>query len=177
MGNLGTGYRDGDDFERTSFDIIRPGRYMAQIVDSDVSPNKTNTGYYAKFEFELLDNGAENRKIWEYVNFEHEKPSVKAQGQNAMKVIQKLCRLPIFDDTTLAHNTPFYVEVKVEPAKDGYEASNKIDFNKMKANIQNSGPSSGASGGVAASGNSPSAQGSNASSPQQPGQGGMPWAN
>ena len=171
----------GDDFQPTSFDPIRPGRYLAQIVDSDVQPNKKGTGAYVKLEIDILDGGAEGRKIWEYCNFAHEKESVAVQGQNALKVIQKLCKLSSFDDSTQAHNIPFYVEVKINPAKDGFDASNGIDFRKMQkqlegdnAQTQSAGPSlfQPAEAPVAGPPSEPSA----APSAPTPGTRGMPWA-
>jgi len=174
MAQFGQDFAAGaDTFTATAFDPVRPGTYLAQITDSDVQPNKAGTGAYVKLEINLLDNGAEGRKIFEYVNFAHEKESVASQGQNALKVLQKLLKLSTFDDSSLAHDKPFYAEVKINPAANGYDASNGIDFRKMQKQLEGGSTPSAASPAEAQAPAEPPAA---VVAPSAAGQGGMPWA-
>jgi hypothetical protein len=176
MARFGQSFAGNSEFEKTSFDPIKPGRYLAQIIDSDVQPNKKGTGAYVKLDIEILDGGAEGRRVFEYVNFDHEKESVASQGQNALKTMARLCQIADLADSTQMHNIPFYCELKVTPASGDFEAGNGVDFRKMQKQLEDGAqsPQQATPGAPPA----PSAAGEVPASPAPAaGQGGMPWAN
>ena len=155
------------------FTPVHPGKYYMQIVDSDVQPNSKGTGSWVKFEIDLIEPNA-GRKIWQRINFEHTTPAVQNRGQRELKVIQQIFNLQEFTDSNLVHDKPFYAYVRIEKGKDGYEDSNKIDFDKTAKELLAPTQTGAAAPVTAAPDTSPDA-GAAPSSETQPGSGPPPW--
>jgi len=60
MANL-TGFDANEVEPTTDFDPIPAGKYEAVITESEVKPNKANTGSYLQFTFQILEGEYKGR--------------------------------------------------------------------------------------------------------------------
>lgn len=110
-----------------SFENIPPGDYPMVITDSEIKATAAGTGEYLQLTTEIIDGQHKGRKIWVRLNIEN--PNATAV-EIAMRELASICAAvgaptPLVDTATL-HNRPFLGKVKIEPAKNGYEARNAM---------------------------------------------------
>ncbi len=117
------------------FEVIPPGDYKVQIVDSDMRPTKDGNGQYLWLESEILEGEYQSRKLWSRLNLVN-------QNQQAVEIAQRelsaLChatgKLHVADSNEL-HFVPVIAVVKVRPAKGDFDASNEIRSWKPAGNV------------------------------------------
>ena len=93
------------------FDALPVGTYLAQIIESSVSPAKSGDGQVLKLSFEVLEGELERRRHWEYLNIVHSNPDAQRIGQQALA---KLCRalgLAAIDDSEELHFRPLMLTI------------------------------------------------------------------
>lgn len=96
--------------------VLPPGDYVAQIVNSEMRDTKTGNGQYLWLEFDIIDGDHTGRKLWDRLNLVN-------QNQQAVEIAQRalsaLChatgKLQVSDSEQL-HYIPVTVTVKVRPA-------------------------------------------------------------
>lgn len=108
------------------FDVIPPGDYLVQVVQSDLRATKKGDGQYIWLELDILDGQYSGRKLWDNVNIIN--PNAKAQeiGQKILAQICKATGLAAVTDSEQFHFKPMIAKVKVQPATDQYDASNQV---------------------------------------------------
>lgn len=115
--------------ESRDFGLIPNGAYSAEITGADLKENSKKTGYVLNVEFSIFEPEQYNkRKVWQAINVTN---SASAQAQEiGQSQLSALC-LAVgiageLDDTDklLGHNVK--LRVGVDPAKNGYEAKNKV---------------------------------------------------
>jgi len=98
------------------FDLLPAGKYLAQVIDSEVVPTKAGTGQMLKLTFEIMDGEYANRRLWARLNIANENAQAQQIG------VTKLT------DSLELHEKPVLVTVKVRKAKPGdtYGDSNDV---------------------------------------------------
>lgn len=111
-----------------SFDAMPPGYYVATIVESGMKPSET-AGEMVRLTFEI--DGDEHpqfrgRKVWTNLCIYHpkEQPQVIARQQLA-SICKAIKRLQIRDTADLLGGK-LRIKLKVQPARDGYDARNEV---------------------------------------------------
>lgn len=118
-----------------NFDPIPGGDYLMQVTESEIVPTKSGEGDILKLTIEVMEGPFENRKIWDNLNIRN--PNAQAQSI-AQRALADLCiavgvtGLRNSDDL---HFRPFIGTVKVEPAKDGYGAQNRMKRYKPRGGV------------------------------------------
>lgn len=110
---------------------IPEGRYVLQVVESDVVENSKGNGSILKLTLEVFDGPLTGRKLFENLNIQH--ANVQAQ-EIAQKQLSALCHaagVTAVTDSAELHYQPFEADVGIEPEspKPGggtYAAKNKI---------------------------------------------------
>ena len=125
MGNLDINI---DDIQPTSsFELIPDGKYLAEVIASEVVPTKKGNGRILKLTFSILQGDYMGRKVFQNLNIEN--PSETAQAI-ALGQLSGLCRAVgksgIVADSMELHEIPLYIDVRTEPAQGEYSAKNKV---------------------------------------------------
>jgi hypothetical protein len=126
MAELGAVFDATEIDPQTPFEVIPAGKYVAELVNSEMRPTKDGTSKYLWLEFEISDGSCKGRKLWDRLSLFHpdEQPRLIAQ-----RSLSALChatgKLRIQESEEL-HDIPVLLTVRVRPAKDGYDASNEI---------------------------------------------------
>ena len=78
-----------DDFEGSGFKELVPGEYLAQIIDTDISPTKAGTGEKLTLKFEVVEGEFSSTYIWHNLNIAN--PNPKAVEISSRQLAQ-ICR-------------------------------------------------------------------------------------
>lgn len=128
MANLGATF-DATVVEPTAtFEPLPAGRYVVQIVASEMRPTRDGSGQYLWIEMDVLEGEHQGRKLWDRLNLVN--PNAQAV-EIAQRTLSAIChaagRLQLQDSEEL-HLIPMLVDVKVQPPRNGYDASNKVRY-------------------------------------------------
>ena len=128
MANLGTNF-DATSVEPTqTYEVLPPGKYLAQIVESEMRLTKDGTGKYLFLVLAVLEGPYKDRKLFDRLNLVNANPQTVEIAQRTLSAIcHATGRLQVEDSEDL-HFIPLTVAVQVQPTKNGYGASNKIRY-------------------------------------------------
>ena len=110
------------------FELFPAGKYVVQIVGSEMRPIKDGGGQYLWLELDVLEGPLAGRKLFDRLNL------VNASAQTveiAQRTLSAIChatgKLQVQDSQEL-HLIPMIADVKVKPPKNGYGESNKVHY-------------------------------------------------
>lgn len=126
MGNLNFDASNVPD--APSFDPLPPGYYTALIVESGLKASST-AGEMVAFAFEI--DGDEHpqfrgRKIWTNLCIHHPNPKPQAIARQQLAAICKATKRLQIRDTSDLLGGKLRIKLKVQPARDGYDARNEV---------------------------------------------------
>ena len=132
MANLGTTF-DASTVDPTStYEVLPPGKYIVQIVGSEMRPTSNGLGQYLWLELDVLEGEHAGRKLFDRLNL------VNANTQTveiAQRTLSAIChatgKLQVTDSEEL-HLIPFMAVVQVQPPKNGYGESNKVRYQPLE---------------------------------------------
>ena len=108
------------------YTFLPPGDYVVQIVESDIVPTKSGSGQMLKLTMDILEGEATGRKLWDNLNLVNPNAQTVEIAQRALnQITHAVGRIGASNSEDL-HFIPLIAVVKVDPAKNGYPASNKI---------------------------------------------------
>lgn len=112
----------------TPYEVFPPGKYLVQIVASEMRPTKDGMGQYLFLELDILEGLYAGRKLFDRLNLVN--PSQEAV-QIAQRTLSAICRaagkLQVNDSEQL-HLIPLIADVRVRPPKCEYGESNSIRY-------------------------------------------------
>lgn len=124
------GFEDGFPAEEItpsgSFDPVPRGKYVAQIVESELKTTKKGDGQYISLRFKIIEGDYEGRNVFAQLNMVN--PSVEAQ-RIARQQFSSICHATGVlnpSDTTELHGIPMIINVKIRPGTDVYPPTNDI---------------------------------------------------
>lgn len=109
-----------------TFDVLPAGKYLVMITDSDVRPTRAGNGTVVKLTLDILDGQHKGRKIFDNINLQNANPEAQRIGQQQFSALCHAVGVLRPQDTADLHNKPVVVTISVDPAKDGYEARNRV---------------------------------------------------
>lgn len=119
-----TGAYDPQAEAQQDFSPIPSGKYLAQIVDSDMKPTKKNDGHYLELAYEITDGQYAGRKLWARINLDHPKPNVVEIGNRQFAAVRQATGVLNPRDSQELHYKPHVIRVEFIPAgttnKNGY---------------------------------------------------------
>ena len=128
MAHLGATFDASTVDPATGFELIPPGKYVAQIVSSEMRPTKDGGGQYLWLELDVLEGALQGRKVFDRLNL------VNASAQTveiAQRTLSAIChatgRMQVQDSQEL-HLIPMIADVTIRPPKNGYGESNKVHY-------------------------------------------------
>ena len=69
------------------FELLPPGRYVAQIVQSEMRPTKAGNGQLLWLELDVLEGPHQGRKIWDQLNLVNPNQQTVEIAQRALSAI------------------------------------------------------------------------------------------
>ena len=126
--------RLGETFDATTvepnkpLEALPPGRYVVQIVNSEMRPTKDGMGQYLWLEVDVLEGEYAGRKLFDRLNLINSNPTTVEIAQRTLSAICHATGLMQVDDSEQLHLIPLIADVKVQPPKNGYDASNTLRY-------------------------------------------------
>ena len=158
------------------FEVYPAGKYLAQIVASEMRPTKDGRGQYLFLELDILEGQFAGRKLFDRLNLVNDNPDTV---DIATRTLSSICRatgqMQVKDSEQL-HLIPLIADVRVRPPKGQYGESNSIRYlprNAAAPATPTRAPASYASAPTPAT--APTAQPAQPVAPVAPAAGGLPW--
>jgi hypothetical protein len=143
MAQLGGTFDANEVQPQQAFDVLPPGDYKVQIVQSDMVQNKAGTGQYLWLEMDIVDGQHQGRKLWDRLNLVN--PNQQAQ-EIAQRQLSAIChaigQLSVQDSEEL-HFKTLVAQVKVKPRQDTGENTNEVKGYKPVDGQQQAAPAAG----------------------------------
>ena len=164
---------DANTVEPSNFDVFPAGKYLAQIVSSEMRPTKDGRGQYLFLELDILEGPFAGRKLFDRLNLVNDNPDTV---DIATRTLSSICRatgqMQVKDSEQL-HLIPLIADVRVRPPKGQYGESNSIRYLPRNAAAPATrAPGAYASAPAPATAPSPQPQ---PATPVAPAAGGLPW--
>lgn len=95
-------------------ELLPPGRYAAQIVNSEMRVTRAGTGQYLWLEMDVIEGPHQGRKIWDQLNLANPSPQTVEIAQRTLSAIcHAVGQLQVSDSEQL-HFRPLQVTLAVE---------------------------------------------------------------
>ena len=165
---------DANSVEPSNFDVYPAGKYLSQIVSSEMRPTKDGRGQYLFLELDILEGQFAGRKLFDRLNLVNDNPDTV---DIATRTLSSICRatgqMQVKDSEQL-HLIPLIADVRVRPPKGQYGESNSIRYLPRNAAAAPATRAPGAYASAPAPATAPSPQPQPAT-PMAPAAGGLPW--
>lgn len=165
---------DANSVEPSNFDVFPAGKYLAQIVSSEMRPTKDGRGQYLFLELDILEGQFAGRKLFDRLNLVNDNPDTV---DIATRTLSSICRatgqMQVKDSEQL-HLIPLIADVRVRPPKGQYGESNSIRYLPRNAAAAPATRAPGAYASAPAPATAPAPQPQPAT-PVAPAAGGLPW--
>lgn len=118
---------DYDDIETTgSFEPIPAGDYRLLIEDAEWRDSRSG-GRYVNLTMVVIEGEHEHRRIFDMLNLVNSnETAVKIAKQNLKSLCLAMGMQGAPQSIEDLKDKPFWAKVKIQPAKDGYDAKNRI---------------------------------------------------
>ncbi len=110
------------------YEVLPPGRYLAQIVQSEMRPTKDGMGQYLFLEVEILEGQYQGRKLFDRLNLINQNPDTVQIAQRTLSSICRAVGKMQVSNTDQLHLIPLTVDVRVRPPKGMYGESNSLRY-------------------------------------------------
>lgn len=97
-------------------EVLPPGKYPVQIVNSEMRSTKDNKGQYLWLELDILDGQFQGRKLWDRLNLVNGNQQAVEIAQRALSAICHATGQMAVSDSEQLHYKPMLATVKVKPA-------------------------------------------------------------
>lgn len=96
-------------------ELLPPGRYVAQIVNSEMRATRAGNGQYLWLEFDVIEGPHQGRKIWDQINLVNPTQQTVEIAQRALSAICHAVGQMQVSDSEQLHFRPLQVTLAVEP--------------------------------------------------------------
>ena len=111
-----------------AFEILPPGKYLAQVVASEMRPTKDGLGQYLFLELDILDGQYAGRKLFDRLNLVNNNPDTVQMAQRSLSALCRAAGKMQVSNSEQLHLIPIIIDVKVKPPKGQYGESNSIRY-------------------------------------------------
>lgn len=111
---------------RAEYEPIPAGDYILKALEAEEKDTARGDGSMIKAKFEVVKGEYAGRLIWMNFNINNPNPTAQRIGRQQLVAWATACGKPNADDTDKLLGKPFAASVDIDPAKNGYKASNKI---------------------------------------------------
>ena len=132
------------------FELYPAGKYLVQIIASEMRPTKDGRGQYLYLELDILDGPFAGRKLFDRLNLVNDNPDTVDIAKRALSSICRATGQMQVKDSEQLHLIPMIADVRVRPPKGQYGESNSIRYlpRNAAASATNAAPAAPATTGV-----------------------------
>lgn len=165
---------DANSVEPSNFDVYPAGKYLSQIVSSEMRPTKDGRGQYLFLELDILEGPFAGRKLFDRLNLVNDNPDTVDIATRTLSSIRRATGQMQVKDSEQLHLIPLIADVRVRPPKGQYGESNSIRYlpRNAAAAPATRAPVAYASAPAPATAPAPQPQ---PATPVAPAAGGLPW--
>ena len=95
-------------------ELLPPGRYAAQIVNSEMRPTRAGNGQYLWLELDVIEGPHQGRKLWDQLNLVNPNPQTVEIAQRTLSAICHAVGQMQVSDSEALHFRPLQVTLAVE---------------------------------------------------------------
>jgi hypothetical protein len=139
-----------------SFDPIPAGKYVASIVESEMTITKAGDGQYLKLTFEVGEGPYTGRRLWARLNLDNPNPQAVQIARAELSAICRAVGVLQPQDSCELHNLPLCIKVTCSKRGDTGDIVNEVKGYEKKEAAFSSGPNPAAA--APAPGPAPQAQ-------------------
>lgn len=110
------------------FEIYPAGKYLVQVIASEMRPTKDGRGQYLYLELDILDGQFAGRKLFDRLNLVNDNPDTVDIAKRALSSICRATGQMQVKDSEQLHLIPMIADVRVRPPKGQYGESNSIRY-------------------------------------------------
>lgn len=125
MANLGFAFDANTVQPQESFDVLPAGFYPVVITESEMKGTSTG-GQMLVLTLEVIEGQFKGRKVWERLNLVNNNDQAVQIAQRSLSAICHAVKEFQVQDSSQLHHKPLIAKLKVNPASNGYEASNGV---------------------------------------------------
>lgn len=126
MASLGETFRP-EDAPAAEFDPVPVGKYLAQVIESDVKETKTGTGQMLNLTWEIMTGPQEGRMVFDRINIRNQNEKAQAIGLRQLANICTALGVASISDSEELHFRPLMIDVVIKEDKSGqYGPQNNI---------------------------------------------------
>lgn len=125
MAELKGGF-DSNQHDDPGFEPLPEGDYLMIVESSELKPTKAGTGSGINMKLQVIDGPCKGRTMFWWLNYNNPNETAQRIGRSELASLCRAVNILNPKDTMELHNIPFRAHVVVTPAKDGYDAGNKI---------------------------------------------------
>jgi hypothetical protein len=107
-------------------ELLPPGKYPVQIIQSEKRPTKDGLGSYIWLEMEILEGEQKGRKLWDRLNLENKNAQAVDIAQRTLSAICHAVGIVQIRDSEQLHFRAMTATVKIKPAQGQYDANNEV---------------------------------------------------
>jgi len=112
----------------STYDALPAGKYLAQIVVSEMRATRDGNGQYLYLELDVLEGQHAGRKLFDRLNLDNANAEAVQFAQRTLSSICRAAGKMAVDNSEQLHLIPMMLDVRVRPPKDGYGESNSIRY-------------------------------------------------
>ena len=112
----------------SGYDVLPQGKYLAQIVASEMRATKDGMGQYLYLEVSVIEGQYAGRKLFDRLNLKNTNPDAVAIAQRTLSSICRAVGKMQVSNSEQLHMIPLIVAVRIRPAKGQYDESNSIRY-------------------------------------------------
>ena len=112
----------------TAYELLPPGKYCAQIVESEMRVTRNGMGQFLWLMLDILEGEQKGRKIFDQLNLVNPNPTTVEIAQRTLSAICHATGKMHVSDSEELHLIPMMIQVKIKPPKNGYGESNAIAY-------------------------------------------------
>jgi hypothetical protein len=147
MANLGQTFNASDHEawgEREKFEPVPPGRYLGQIIASEIMETRAGNGQRLVFTVDLIEGECAGRKVFDAINLVNPSKAAVAVGRSRLAMICNALDVNALEDSSDLHLRPFWAHVEIKAER------NEISFYEKRERTGSNSRPSGNSGPVGA---------------------------
>jgi len=112
----------------SGYDVLPQGKYLAQIVASEMRATKDGMGQYLYLELSVIEGQYAGRKLFDRLNLKNANPDAVQIAQRTLSSICRAVGKMQVSNSEQLHMIPLIAAVRIRPAKGQYDESNSIRY-------------------------------------------------
>jgi hypothetical protein len=101
-------------------------QYLMHIISSEFRPTRDGRGEYLLLELEVIEGQYTGRKVFERLNLTNDNPRTVQYAEQTLSSICRAVGKAQVTSSEQLHHIPLIADVRVEPAKNGYDERNSV---------------------------------------------------